>query len=59
MRIDSEVLAGLSGIVIYPGSIVKWAAPHDLEPIDEGDRRRIVENVRAAFAFRGFNIEEA
>ena len=57
MRIDSEVLAGPSGIVIYTDSIKHWAEPNHIEPFSDQDRQRIVQNVKDAFKFRGYDIE--
>jgi hypothetical protein len=54
MTIDSEVLAGPSGLVIYTDSINKW---DDGETVDDVTRQRIVENARAAFRFRGLEIQ--
>ncbi|HVU01154.1 MAG TPA: hypothetical protein VHE30_05355 [Polyangiaceae bacterium] len=53
-RIDSEVLSGPAGIVIYADSVKCWA---DGTAIDEQTARQIVENVRAAFRFRGLEID--
>ena len=57
MKIDSEILTGNSGLVIYSDSIKKWDAPNDTELVDEATRGRIIENIRNAFRFRGFEIE--
>ena len=54
--IDSEVLAGPSGLVVYTDSIVLWAEPKEMS-IGTSDRERIIENIRAAFRFRGYEIE--
>jgi hypothetical protein len=54
LRIDSEVLAGPSGLVLYTDSIRKW---DDGAIIDDATRRRIVDNAREAFRFRGLEIE--
>ena len=55
--IDSEVLAGPSGMVVYTDSIKHWEEPHQIEPFSEIDRQRVIENVKAAFKFRGYDIE--
>jgi len=57
IKIDSEVLAGPSGLVLYTDSIRKWMAPHESECVDESVRRQIIENVREAFRFRGLEIQ--
>ena len=46
LHIDSEVLAGPSGIIIYSQSINT-----------EKDKAKIIENIQAAFKFRGFDIQ--
>lgn len=57
LHIDSEVLAGPSGLLIYEASIKSWNPPHEREIIDGAKRESIVENIRRAFRFRGFEIE--
>ncbi len=57
IHIDSEVLAGPSGVVVYTDSIKSWCGPNEVVPVDEVDRERIVSNIKAAFRFRGYNIE--
>ncbi len=53
-KVDSEVVMGPSGLVIYKSSIRAWG---DGGEIDEPERARIVENIRRAFAFKGYDIE--
>jgi hypothetical protein len=57
VTIDSEVLTGSSGLAVYGRSIRHWDPPHDAEVIDDATRDAILENVRRAFRFRGFEIE--
>jgi hypothetical protein len=57
LRIDSEVLAGASGMVVYTDSINHWEEPHQLEPFSDADRQRVIDSVKAAFKFRGYDIE--
>ncbi|MBD8065156.1 hypothetical protein IC608_06690 [Devosia sp. PTR5] len=57
MQIDSEVLAGPSGLVIYTNTISAWDAPNHVVRIEDLDRARIIGNIRAAFKFRGYDIE--
>jgi hypothetical protein len=57
LKIDSEVLAGPSGMIVYIDSINHWEEPHQVEPFSDADRQRIIENVKAAFKFQGYNIE--
>lgn len=56
IHIDSEVLAGPSGLVIYKGSIIAWDSPNNKETIDEKKRDIIIENIQQAFRFRGLEI---
>ncbi|MDR1190056.1 MAG: immunity 74 family protein [Verrucomicrobiales bacterium] len=57
MKIDSEVLQGPSGLIVYTDSIVKWQPPHEGDEVDEACRKRIVENIKDAFRFRGLEIQ--
>jgi hypothetical protein len=56
LHVDSEVLAGPSGLVIYKASFQAWDPPDDNETIDENKRNAILENIRQAFSFRGVKI---
>jgi hypothetical protein len=56
VRIDSEVLAGPSGLVIYTDSIRAWSGP-GRALLGQFERERIIANVKAAFEFRGYDIE--
>ena len=56
MFVDSEVLAGPAGLVMYTSSIKRWDPPHSAELIDEPTKNRIVDNIRRAFRFRGLEI---
>ncbi len=56
MFIDSEVLTGPTGLVVYRDTIARWRPPHDAKAIDEAERERILQNVREAFRFQGFGI---
>jgi hypothetical protein len=57
LQIDSELLAGPSGLAIYRSSIVSWAPPHNDETIDENKREEIIDNIRRAFRFRKIEIQ--
>jgi len=57
LRIDSEVLSGPHGMAVYKSSIKAWDPPYNDESIDTVKRDEIVENVRRAFRFQGFDIE--
>jgi hypothetical protein len=54
--VNSEVLVGSPPLVIYPSSITRWDPPYDAEVIDSAARDRIVDNIRRAFRFRGYEI---
>ena len=54
MCIDSEVLQGPSGLIMYTDSMTKW---NDGEALDEPARNKIIANIRAAFRFRGLEIQ--
>jgi hypothetical protein len=57
LRVDSEVLMGTTAMAVDASSIRSWDPPYGEELIDESRRRQIVENIQAAFRFRGLNIE--
>lgn len=56
MFVDSEILAGPAGMVVYRDTINHWNPPHD-EVINDSERERILQNIREAFRFQGFEIE--
>lgn len=56
MFVDSEVLTGASGMGVYKDTIEKWDSPHEDVPVTDSDRERILENIRRAFRFQGFEI---
>jgi hypothetical protein len=56
MFVDSEVVAGPSGLAIYRGSIERWDAPHEAHIVSAVERERIANNIREAFRFFGFEI---
>ena len=55
--IDSEVLAGPAGLVVYSESIKVEGVPYNQMPFTPEDRTRIIENIRVAFRFRELEIE--
>lgn len=57
IRIDSEVLAGPNGLVIYTNSMTSLFEPNKRLLLSDSERDRIVSNIKAAFRFRGFEIE--
>jgi Immunity protein 74 len=57
MRIDSEVLAGPAGMMLYTDSMNGWDPPYSEVEVSVAEKSRIVENIKAAFLFRGFQIQ--
>ena len=55
LRIDSEVLVGSTGLVIYSTTIRKWQPTG--QTVAASDKQRIIQNLKDAFACRGFDIE--
>ena len=53
--VDSEVLAGPAGIVMYSDSIKKWEKEE--KEISEEEKSKIIENIRRAFRHKGFEIQ--
>lgn len=56
MKIYAEILMSPEGWVIYPDSIRVWDPPHAEEEIDKKKHDEIVENIRKAFRFWGYEI---
>lgn len=56
LHINSEVLAGPHGLVVYTSSIRKWNEPNGL-PITKEAKSKIVDNIRRAFGFRNIEVE--
>ena len=57
MFIDSEILMGPSGLAVLKDSITAWKAPDEHETIDADKRAKIVDNIRRAFKWQGFDVE--
>jgi hypothetical protein len=57
LNIECEPAVEPTGLIIYPGSIRSWSPPYADDPIDSETKASIVENVRAAFRFAGFEID--
>jgi len=56
VRIYQEVQAAPKILAIERGSIRAWEPPFELETIEEGDRTRLVENIRRALAPRKYSL---
>lgn len=57
MFVDSEVLTGPTGMVVYRDSIARWKPPNDQLNITDKDKERIAQNIIAVFRFQGFEID--
>ena len=56
MLIESEALAPRGAMALYTRTM-KWDPPDDRQPLDQTDRTRITENIRAAFDFMGWTLQ--
>jgi hypothetical protein len=57
--IEAKFLTGPYLLVIYPISIKDEASPKETVALDAAERMQISENIRAAFGFRGYEIQIA
>ena len=57
LKVDSELLVGSPGMVIFPIRIRSWDPPYDSEEIDQTGRDEIVERIRDAFLFWRYDID--
>jgi hypothetical protein len=57
MLVNSEILAGPAGLVIYHSSIVRWKPPHEAEIVSSENRYQIVRNIQNAFRSQGLEVE--
>jgi hypothetical protein len=55
--IDAELVMGPAGIAVWPYRMKGWEPPHSAEHMDVATKAKILENIRAAFRFRGNEIE--
>ena len=54
--IDSEILNGPSGLVVFKNRIREWGEKSNAS-LSEKKRTEIIENVKSAFKFRGYDIK--
>lgn len=54
--IESEMLATPSGLVIYTDSIQTWEPPFHHEEIAMAKKAQIIDNIRRAFRWTGYEI---
>lgn len=59
MRLYAEVLTGAAGWSLYPNSIRAWDPPYSEVKIDREEHDEIVEKIRQAFRFWGYEIKIA
>jgi thioredoxin len=57
MRIYAEVLMGLAGWIVYPDTIKSWDPPYEGEEINREKRDEILDNIKRAFRFWGYEIQ--
>jgi hypothetical protein len=57
--VDSEMLAGSDGLIIYSGSMKVESSADASSSVDFAEATRVIENIREAFRFRGFEIQVA
>ena len=57
LSIEAELLTTPRTMALYSGSIRAWDPPHDQISVSEAERRRIVDNIRRAFASQGRCLE--
>lgn len=57
LYIRSELLLGPTAQVIYTRSIKAWEPPFQQEDIDASNKEQIIDNIRRAFRWTGYEIE--
>ncbi len=57
MFVDSEVVTGPAGMAVYRDTIERWDAPHEADIVGHAERQQILNNIRDAFRFQGFEIQ--
>jgi hypothetical protein len=56
LQIPAELMAGPSGLALYPDSVLRWESPSDDESINNANKERILNNIKEAFRFKGLDI---
>lgn len=60
MNVDSEMLSGPTfDIVIYKDSIKGWEPPFSSDPVDDNEKRRIIENIKSDLEKSGYKVDFA
>lgn len=57
VRSDFMLDLKVSAMVVYRSSIRSWEQASGAEPITDADREKIIERIRDAFRFQGYEIE--
>lgn len=57
MFVDSEVVTSAAGMAVYRDTIARWDKPNEDDVVTDADRERILNNIREAFRFQGFEIQ--
>lgn len=57
LHVGSELLVGPTGQVIYTKSIKAWEPPFQQDEIDASKKEQIIDNIRRAFRWTGYEIE--
>ena len=57
--IDSVMLAGSDGVIVYSRSVKVESSINASSSVDAADLKQVIENIREAFRFRGFEIQVA
>lgn len=57
LHVDSELLMGPTAQVIYTKSIKAWEPPFRQDELDASKKEQIVNNIRRAFRWTGYEIE--
>jgi immunity protein 74 of polymorphic toxin system len=56
LLIEQDLQSDSHLVAIERGSMRAWEPPHERETISEGEKDRIIENLRRAFATRGYRL---
>jgi hypothetical protein len=54
--VGAEVLAGPAGIAVFADTVRYWSEPPE-QPVTAQERSAILDDIRRAFRFRGFDIQ--
>jgi hypothetical protein len=57
LAVEAEMVTTPATIGMNATAVRRWDAPHGDEPIDDGDRHRIIENIQHALEQMGFDLQ--